>query len=69
MKNVDKLKISPEKVLKNDELSKLRGGGTCICYYSDGTTAITGAAQNAGDCSAMCVYGGGYSYFPGSNET
>lgn len=69
MKNVDELKISPEKLLKNDELSKLRGGGTCICFYSGGSIAITGAAQDAGQCSAMCVYGGGYSYFPDGQET
>lgn len=69
MKNVDKFKISPEKILRNDELLNLRGGGTCVCYHNDHTIAITGSAQNVEECSAMCFYGGGYTFFPGSNET
>ena len=57
MKNVDELKISPEKLLKNDELSKLRGGLNCICTIG-GQIVITGSAQNYGECYAMCdAYG------------
>jgi hypothetical protein len=58
MKNVDVLKISPEKLLKNDELSKLRGGLNCICTNSSGQIVITGSAQNYGECQSMCdAYG------------
>ena len=57
MKNVDELKISPEKLLKNDELSKLRGGLNCICTIG-GQIVITGSAQDAGECTNMCdAYG------------
>jgi hypothetical protein len=58
MKKVDTFKISPEKILKNDELSKLRGGLNCICTNSSGQIVITGSAQDAGECTNMCdAYG------------
>jgi hypothetical protein len=63
MKNVDKFNISPEKILKNDELSKLRGGVNCICRNSSGQIVAAGSAQNAGECDAMCdAYGADYIY-------
>jgi hypothetical protein len=63
MKNVDKFKVSPEKILRNDELSKLRGGVNCICTNSSGQIVITGSAQNATQCESMCdAYGAGYIY-------
>ena len=62
MKNADVLKISPEKLLKNDELSKLRGGLNCICTIG-GQIVITGSAQDAGECQDMCsAYGAGSVY-------
>ncbi len=63
MENADVLKISPEKLLKNDELSKLRGGLNCICTNSSGQIVITGSAQDAGECQDMCsAYGAGSVY-------
>ena len=35
MKKLNKLEINPEKVLKNEELINLRGGGWCSCYNYD----------------------------------
>jgi len=62
MKNVDTFKINPEKILKNDELSKLRGGVSCICTIG-GQIVATGFAQDAGQCDAMCdAYGAEYIY-------
>jgi hypothetical protein len=62
MKNVDKFNISPEKILKNDELSKLRGGVNCICTIG-GQIVITGSAQDVGECQSMCeAYGAKHIY-------
>ncbi len=40
MKKLGKLSINPEKVIKNEELLNLRGGGYGLCttYCHDGTT-------------------------------
>jgi hypothetical protein len=70
MKYIEKFEINQEKVLNKAELSKLRGGGTCICLNSEGHIVITGAAQSADECQNMCsAYGTTGSYFPEGTET
>ena len=69
MKHIEKLEINREKILNNDELSKLRGGGYCICHIQ-GHIVIAGFTQGAAECTDMCsVYGATGSYTPGSQET
>ena len=46
MKKLSKLKINPDKLMKNDELMTIQGGYGCdyYCwvYLSDGTPAFSG---------------------------
>lgn len=65
MKRIGRFDIYQKKVLNNAELSKLRGGGTCICRNSDNQIVITGAAQSAAECQVMCTaYGANPIYYP-----
>ena len=67
MKKIGKLTISPEKVMKNEELINLQGGyehEKCVCYSSDGssTKTIIGCDCNSGlDVTSVC--GQGYAYY------
>lgn len=41
MKKIGKISINPEKVIKNEELINLRGGGYGICTVFCGNTLYT----------------------------
>ena len=60
MKKTNKVQINSEKLIRDDELVKLRGGyqNCCICY--DGMMTPKGymAAWNAADCDYQCEYMG-----------
>jgi len=57
MKTLRKLKINPEKILLNEELTRLRGGGdpcTCLCWKEG---QIYGYLFSpTGDCDEDCSY-------------
>lgn len=52
MKKLGKLQINPERLIKTDELTTLRGGydGSC-CTCTDGYAM---AATNASECEDFC---------------
>lgn len=56
MKKLSKLKINPEKLMKNEELLTLRGGygGTYSCYKEGYTSACYKllGTYNTTDCNA-----------------
>jgi natural product precursor len=56
MKKLNKLRINPEKVMKNEELVTLRGGGdpctcSCRCGY-----LLSVACNCEVDCKEACGY-------------
>ncbi|NLV18318.1 MAG: hypothetical protein GXY51_02375 [Bacteroidetes bacterium] len=55
MKKLGKLKISPKKIMNNEELLTLRGGAAC-CTCCDGYAM---AAISYEDCQESCSYAGG----------
>lgn len=68
MKKLNKLQISPEKLMKNEELIHLRGGTNCWCFYGCepgvGGVCATGTAGSTDECLIMCHAAGccGYSF-------
>jgi len=62
MKKLNKLQINSEKMMKNDELLRLRGGGydplCCVCTLKDPPYTPTGymVADGPWDCSYQCNY-------------
>jgi hypothetical protein len=73
MKSIKKFVINPEKVIKNDELVKLRGGYgsppcTCTCFDANkfvetGEVICLGYVYTETNCPAECaeLYGAGAS--------
>jgi hypothetical protein len=62
MKRLNKMKINPERLMKNEELIALKGGVNCVCTNSHGD--ICAAGSDYGDCSTceeMCNYAPGCS--------
>jgi|BioPla2DNA2_1021312.scaffolds.fasta_scaffold180789_1 hypothetical protein len=57
MKRLNKVQINPEKVMKNEELVRLRGGYdpcTCLCWRE---TEILGyLVSETGSCPKDCAY-------------
>jgi hypothetical protein len=65
MKKLGKLVISPDKVMKNEELLNLQGGYEhtgCVCYGGNSTLVIVGCDCNSG-LSVGRVCGPGYTYY------
>jgi len=42
MKKLNVLKINPERIITNQELKAINGGGWCVCHDSSGATCATG---------------------------
>jgi hypothetical protein len=65
MKKIGKLTISPEKIMKNEELINLQGGYEhtgCICLGAGSEKIIVGCDCNSGlDVTTVC--GGGYIWY------
>lgn len=57
MKTLRKLKINPEKILLNEELTRLSGGEdpcTCICFGDHGNTCYGYLLSPTGNCDEDC---------------
>ena len=66
MKKLSKLSISPEKIMKNEELINLQGGyehhHACVCISSNSQKIIIGCDCNSlKDVTSVC--GEGYDYY------
>jgi natural product precursor len=65
MKNLNKLQLNSDKIMKNEELITLRGGTNCWCFSGDkqsGGICATGVAGSSDDCDAICDANGCASY-------
>ena len=58
MKTLVKLQINSDKIIKDKELTALRGGysGTCCCYDIDCICVIGYLLSDTGDCENDCIY-------------
>jgi hypothetical protein len=59
MKKLGKLQINSEKLMKNEELTSLRGGygaGTCCCWDEDCICVIGYLVSDTGNCDNDCIY-------------
>jgi hypothetical protein len=57
MKKIGKLTISPEKIMKNEELINLQGGyGTTFCCFCNGFMGM--AARDQFECIDLCLDAG-----------
>jgi len=54
MIEIGKVKISKEKLMKNEEMTSLRGGTNCWCWNQDNTVCATGTAPSYEVCLEMC---------------
>ncbi|MDX9892220.1 MAG: hypothetical protein RBS29_06980 [Bacteroidales bacterium] len=59
MKNLNKLQINHEKLMKNEQLMTLKGGygyngACCICYNQNMDPMGAMAAYNSDDCAQSC---------------
>jgi hypothetical protein len=57
MKKLGKLSINPSKVMKNEDLVRLKGGytgGCCGCRLPDGSITYMLFAESNDDCVKMC---------------
>jgi hypothetical protein len=59
MKKLSKLHINSEKIIKDEELTLLRGGYSCsCCTCTDGVTML--GVTNSAECQSACKeYGQG----------
>ncbi len=53
MKKLGKITISPEKIMKNEELINLHGGYQGWCCYCDGKAILAGPS-NMEECQDQC---------------
>ncbi len=67
MKKLGKLSISPEKIMKNEELINLQGGYQGWCCYCVGN-GIMGGASNWYQCQNLCFEAWGSSAYIWSDE-
>lgn len=69
MKKLIKLQINSDKIMKNDELTALRGGYdggcSCDCYTWEGQLVQTLRWPDALECNPVCLMaiGHGYGYY------
>jgi len=58
MKKINKLEISSEKIMKNEELINLQGGYQGWCCYCEGISILAGPSSMA-ECQDQCdmLYG------------
>lgn len=55
MKTLGKINVNPERIMKNNELLKVKGGGTCTCYTGDYQNVIgTCSAYDFDSCQSCC---------------
>jgi len=61
MKKINKLEISPEKIMRNEELINLQGGYagdpscSCILWWNSGETTETGGLCGTSSTCAECA--------------
>lgn len=58
MIEIGKVKISKEKLMKNEEMIALKGGVNCWCFYPNGNICGGGTAPDPEACTAMCMAAG-----------
>lgn len=57
MKRLNKLEINPEKVMKNEELVRLRGGyDSCTCLCIIETEILGYLVSETSSCPEDCAY-------------